>query len=388
MINFSLQELVSNPLVQAAVIGSILVPIGMSFKARAAASISWLWEKFTINVSVNRDDNHQAYYGVSKLMLDNQIWRTSTRINVVRDSSAPEYAAEGTGFSLYKGRFLVFTVCLEKRGLYEFPAVRITCWGRPSKCNKFLEELIKDGYDLYRKPPTGKIRVTKYGSSSSDNDYPNISGSSGSDYIDARPLSTVALPAYTEKELRSSFENFFSHRDLYTKLGITYKMNILLYGPPGTGKSSLVKAMASEYNLDLRIASSGVNATALESLPSSLKPYIFLLEDVDVHKFSVGRTDSKIGQVNLSSLLNFLDGVSTPEGMIAVLTTNSLDSLDPAIYRPGRIDLKLHIDKLDRITVDSWAKRNDLVVDLDSFQYPVSGAEVSAETFKRNIKLN
>lgn len=44
MINFSLQELVSNPLVQAAVIGSILVPIGMSFKARAAEHL--LWDEF------------------------------------------------------------------------------------------------------------------------------------------------------------------------------------------------------------------------------------------------------------------------------------------------------------------------------------------------------
>ena len=387
MIDFGLQELVSNPLVQAAVIGSILVPIGMSFKSRATATISWLGDKFTINVSVNKEDNHQAFCGVSKLLLDSQIWRTSTRINEVRDSSAPEYAAEGTGFSLYKGHLMVFTASPEKRGLYDYPSVKITCWGRPSKCNKLLEELIREGYELYRRPPDGKIRIMKYGSSG-NGDYPSLSNSGGSDYVDARPLSTVAIPEGVEDKIRASFDNFFSHRKLYTKLGITYKMNILLYGPPGTGKSSLVKAMASEYNLDLRIASSNVTASTLESLPSSIKPYIFLLEDVDVHKFSVDRSDASIGKVNMSSLLNLLDGVSTPEGMIAVLTTNSLDSLDPAIYRPGRIDLLLHIDKLDRVTVDSWAKRNDLAIDLDSFQYPVSGAEVSAETFKRNIKLN
>lgn len=385
MIDFNLRDILSNPLVQAAILGSIFVPIGMSFKTKAASVISWFWEKFTITISVNRDDNHASFYGVSKLLLNNQIWRTSTRVNESRMGNDPEYASEGTGFAFYKGKFIVFHVILEKRGMFEMPCMKITCWGRPSTGNVYLEKLVREGYELRKRPPEGKIRITKYGSSYSE-DTPNYSDDT--DYIEGRALSTVALPEDTEIQLRDSFRRFFDHKDLYSRLGITYKMNILLYGPPGTGKSSLVKALASEYGLDLRIASSGITSKVIEGLPSSSKPYIFLIEDIDVHKFSVDRSGADSGKVSMSTLLNLLDGVSTPEGMIAILTTNSLESLDPAIYRPGRIDLTVHVDNLDRDTVKTWAKRNNLDVDLDAFQYPVSGAEVSAETFRRNLCLN
>jgi mitochondrial chaperone BCS1 len=43
--------------------------------------------------------------------------------------------------------------------------------------------------------------------------------------------------------------------------------------------------------------------------------------------------------VTLSGLLNALDGIATPHGLVTVMTTNAPEALDPAVIRPGRVDL-------------------------------------------------
>ena len=50
----------------------------------------------------------------------------------------------------------------------------------------------------------------------------------------------------------------------------------------------------------------------------------------------------KLG-VGLTTILNIFDGIMTPDGLIFVITTNTIDKLDPALFRPGRIDLCLEI---------------------------------------------
>ena len=46
--------------------------------------------------------------------------------------------------------------------------------------------------------------------------------------------------------------------------------------------------------------------------------------------------------------MNVIDGVLSPAGAIFVMTTNHIEKLDPALIRPGRVDLKMHITYADR----------------------------------------
>jgi chaperone BCS1 len=72
---------------------------------------------------------------------------------------------------------------------------------------------------------------------------------------------------------------------------------------------------------------------------------IILLEDIDSifnQRSSVGRR--RRASVTFSGLLNALDGVRTQEGRILFMTTNHPENLDPALVRPGRVDLQVKLD--------------------------------------------
>lgn len=90
------------------------------------------------------------------------------------------------------------------------------------------------------------------------------------------------------------------------------------------------------------------------SLFSNLpKECIVLLEDVDsaglenrgqTLKLDKDGKPQATQKISLSGLLNAIDGVAAPEGRILIMTTNHLDKLDPALIRPGRVDMKFLLD--------------------------------------------
>lgn len=53
---------------------------------------------------------------------------------------------------------------------------------------------------------------------------------------------------------------------------------------------------------------------------------------------------SSSGRISLSGLLNVIDGVASQEGRVLLMTTNNINSLDSALLRPGRIDLRVHFE--------------------------------------------
>jgi predicted AAA+ superfamily ATPase len=103
-----------------------------------------------------------------------------------------------------------------------------------------------------------------------------------------RTLDSIYLPATIKETIKNNIESFIANEKAYDTLGITYKLGLLLYGPPGTGKTSLVRALANDYNMSiylLDLNNSGINddniAAILNSLPDSNKYKILLFEDVD-----------------------------------------------------------------------------------------------------------
>ncbi|KAK9731855.1 BCS1 N terminal [Popillia japonica] len=168
-----------------------------------------------------------------------------------------------------------------------------------------------------------------------------------------RPISSVVLDQGVSERILSDCKEFISNPSWYMDRGIPYRRGYLLHGPPGCGKSSYITALAGELEFGicvLNLSERGLTDDRLNHL-LSVAPVqsIILLEDIDAA--FVSREDTPVqkaayeglNRVTFSGLLNCLDGVASTEARIVFMTTNYLERLDPALIRPGRVDLKEYI---------------------------------------------
>lgn len=162
-----------------------------------------------------------------------------------------------------------------------------------------------------------------------------------------RKLDSVVLDEGLKERVVADVKDFLVSGDWYRDRGIPYRRGYLLYGTPGSGKTSFIYALAGEleYNICLlNLSDRGLSDDRLNHLLSNIPDRsIVLLEDIDA-AFS-GRTQTNEGgysksNVTFSGLLNALDGVASAEERIVFMTTNHEEKLDPALIRPGRVDLK------------------------------------------------
>jgi len=167
--------------------------------------------------------------------------------------------------------------------------------------------------------------------------------------LKTRDLSTVALPINVQEELVGDISTFLRSEADYARLGIPWHRGYLFYGEPGGGKTSLATALATEFNKDIYVISLGA-LDSDEALNASIndvgKNAILLLEDIDIIREARDREDDTKDTITMQMLLNVLDGVFTPHGMITIMTTNRREALDEAIIRSGRVDKELHVGKL------------------------------------------
>ncbi|XP_038892960.1 AAA-ATPase At3g50940-like [Benincasa hispida] len=165
----------------------------------------------------------------------------------------------------------------------------------------------------------------------------------------------LAMDLKKKKELMDDLDRFMRRRDFYKRIGKAWKRGYLLYGPPGTGKSSLVAAMADylKFNIyDLELTSVQTNSALRTMLLSTADRSIFVIEDIDcsaeLHDRTNGGRDGGDSQLTLSGVLNVIDGLwsSCGDARIIVFTTNHKEKLDPALLRPGRMDMHVHMTYL------------------------------------------
>lgn len=172
-----------------------------------------------------------------------------------------------------------------------------------------------------------------------------------------RPMDSVILPSRQADRLIADAQWFFEAGDWYAERGIPYRRGYLFSGPPGTGKSSVVLALASHLGKPvyaLNLASVSQDSVLMEAFAAVPQDAILLVEDIDAIRIAKSRTagkDKKDGApvgsfTTLSGLLNAIDGVAAPEGRLLVMTSNHPEHLDPALIRPGRIDLHEWFDLL------------------------------------------
>ncbi|XP_073065581.1 AAA-ATPase At2g18193-like [Primulina eburnea] len=164
----------------------------------------------------------------------------------------------------------------------------------------------------------------------------------------------LAMDPCLKKSIIEDLERFVRRRDYYKKVGKAWKRGYLLYGPPGTGKSSLIAAMANYLKFDvydLELASLYSNSELKRILLSTTNRSIIVVEDIDcsvqMHDRSAETegNESSNPKLTLSGVLNFIDGLWSTCGdeRIIIFTTNHKEKLDPALLRPGRMDMHIHM---------------------------------------------
>lgn len=179
------------------------------------------------------------------------------------------------------------------------------------------------------------------------------------DDLPTRGLDSVVLKAGQLERLRDDLGGFLAAEERYVKMSQPWHRGYLLYGPPGTGKTSIARSLATEFGLPTYYLPLGDIAkdSDLMQLVSAIKPRsILLLEDVDGFHAATDRSDEK-DHASVATMLNALDGVWTPHGLITIMTTNNRDALDSALLRAGRIDVEEELSLLDEDQAIRLAER-------------------------------
>lgn len=178
-----------------------------------------------------------------------------------------------------------------------------------------------------------------------------------------RSLDTVFANDGMVQNIVDRVEWFKENEEWYVSRGIPYKLVILLHGIPGVGKSSLIFALASHFNREL-CSMMSINRIDKAFMGAPDNSFM-LIEDIDMLAVSrddddddnapakmieeiANNDDKKASSLSaLHVLINSLDGVATPHGLIVFITTNYKDRLDPALVRDGRIDMDIEMGPLE-----------------------------------------
>lgn len=174
------------------------------------------------------------------------------------------------------------------------------------------------------------------------------------------------------EQIRDAIELPFTHPELYREHGLKPPKGVLLYGPPGTGKTLIARAVANSlarlvggedgtsYFLNIKgpeLLNKFVGETerqirvifsrARERARSGVPVIVFFDEMESLFRIRGAGVSSDVETTIVPQLLAEIDGVESLENVVVIGASNREDMIDPAILRPGRLDLKIRIDRPD-----------------------------------------
>ncbi|KAK2734870.1 hypothetical protein FQN57_001433 [Myotisia sp. PD_48] len=287
----------------------------------------------------------------------------------------------------YKGRLVTVHRSKDEGKGWWTETMSIACLGRSTG---FLKEFLRDAQQAYIKRDSGKTIIYRWAKAG---DSTTLSWNRCMTRH-PRPLSSVILDNAQKDEFLADMKDYLHPytKRWYSNRGIPYRRGYLFSGPPGCGKTSLCFAVAGQLGLKIYVAnlsSRNLTEDALINLFASLPSRcIILLEDIDAAGITKNRSKAQPAPVvvvepetdkssadssgtantgaaatpviqqgiTLSTLLNTIDGVASSEGRILIMTTNHEEDLDPALLRPGRVDMSIRFTRANTETIVSLFK--------------------------------
>ncbi len=199
------------------------------------------------------------------------------------------------------------------------------------------------------------------------------------------------------EQIRDAVELPFLHKELFLEHQLRPPKGVLLYGPPGCGKTLIAKAVANSlakkvaevtgrpegrsYFLNIKgpeLLNKYVGETerhirlifqrAREKASEGTPVIVFFDEMDSIFRTRGSGVSSDVETTIVPQLLSEIDGVETLENVVVIGASNREDMIDPAILRPGRLDVKIKIERPDaEAAKDIFAKyiRTDLPLHAD-----------------------
>ena len=178
------------------------------------------------------------------------------------------------------------------------------------------------------------------------------------------------------EQITDAVELPFLHQDLFGEFSLPAPKGILLYGPPGCGKTLIAKAVANSLAKKVAEASGDTEARsffinikgpellnkyvgeterqirlvfqrAREKADEGWPVIVFFDEMESLFRTRGSGISSDIESTIVPQLLAEIDGVETLKNVIVIGASNREDLIDPAILRPGRLDVKIKIERPD-----------------------------------------
>ena len=173
------------------------------------------------------------------------------------------------------------------------------------------------------------------------------------------------------QQVRDAVELPFTHPELFRDYGLRPPKGILLYGPPGSGKTLIAKAVANSlsrgrdgaqtYFLSIKgpeLLNKFVGETERQiraifararALAAADTPVVVLFDEMAARFRTPGPgVASHVETRILPPQLAEMDGVESLDNVVIIGASNRADMIDPAVLRPGRLDVRIRVDRPDR----------------------------------------